>query len=381
MKAPRNCQAPHPRRETCSGQVDHQCVGTRPAAPHIQLAWPWLWVWCWPRLAGVCYLHWSFHEPMRLPVPGLHPKQFADQFLAADEWTPRTSWKSRKGGKGRKGSEQIDWKGAWCGSVFPSWFGDASKHLRHVGGLGTAARCTKSDAFPFQNIRKICDHLQVCKWFSYKLMDLLTMDEFGISYILYVFYIYIWWRSYILKLNLFRVGVPEDQKVCNCGVLWGHRTLRYDYAGELHATPCKSRFLVASCSSSGSSRFLSCTTGSSEAWRSSMKSEWLPESRDENLGLLMAFDSFRFSMKQNETTSQDLTRSKCFGAKGACQAQRPGPQRIGVGRAGGVHGLVRSKELPARQSFRPGLIVWLDEIWINSLNKRPPQQSQHTTSD
>ena len=192
MKAPRNCQAPHPRRETCSGQVDHQCVGTRPAAPHIQLAWPWLWVWCWPRLAGVCYLHWSFHEPMRLPVPGLHPKQFADQFLAADEWTPRTSWKSRKGGKGRKGSEQIDWKGAWCGSVFPSWFGDASKHLRHVGGLGTAARCTKSDAFPFQNIRKICAHLQVCKWFSYKLMDLLTMDEFGISYILYVFYIYIY---------------------------------------------------------------------------------------------------------------------------------------------------------------------------------------------
>ena len=88
-----------------------------------------------------------------------------------------------------------------------------------------------------------------------------------------------------------------------------------------------------------------------------MKSEWLPEGRDENLGLLMAFDSVRFSMKHHETMSQDLTRSKCFGAKGACQAQRPGPQRIGVGRAGRVHGLVRSKELPARQSFRPGLIV------------------------
>lgn len=29
----------------------------------------------------------------------------------------------------------------------------------------------------------------ICKWFSYKLMDLLTMDEFGISYILYVLYI------------------------------------------------------------------------------------------------------------------------------------------------------------------------------------------------
>ena len=211
MKAPRNCQAPHPRRETCSGQVDHQCVGTRPAAPHIQLAWPWLWVWCWPRLAGVCYLHWSFHEPMRLPVPGLHPKQFADQFLAADEWTPRTSWKSRKGGKGRKGSEQIDWKGAWCGSVFPSWFGDASKHLRHVGGLGTAARCTKSDAFPFQNIRKICDHLQVCKWFSYKLMDLLTMDEFGISYILYVFYIYMMTIIYF-EIELVSCGGPWRPK-------------------------------------------------------------------------------------------------------------------------------------------------------------------------
>ena len=139
--------------------------------------------------------------------------------------------------------------------------------------------------------------------------------------------------------------------------LWGHCALRDNYEGELHAPPSQSRFLVTSCRSSGPSTFLikarfdDFSSSHCHTWRS----------------MIFSQNGFRLQLRPQLGTDVDgvwfdsawnITRSKCFGAKGACQAQRPGPQRIGVGRAGGLQDDTGPCSQQRTASMRPGLIVW-----------------------